>query len=53
MVSSTRQWSSVLPMISKPGANPTTPSYNASVVKIYNAMSSLVCFEIKNIFLYF
>jgi hypothetical protein len=25
-----------------PGANPTTLSYNASVVKIYNASSSLV-----------
>jgi hypothetical protein len=27
-------------------------SYNASVVKIYNATSSLLRFEIKNIFLY-
>jgi hypothetical protein len=32
-----------------PGANPTTSSYNASVVKIYNATSSLLRFEIKNI----
>jgi hypothetical protein len=34
-----------------PGANPTTVSYNAGFVKIYNATtSSLVCFEIKNSF---
>jgi hypothetical protein len=32
----------------KPGANPTTSSHNASVVKIYNATtSSLLRFEIK------
>jgi hypothetical protein len=30
-----------------PGANPTTLSYNASVVKIYNATSNLVRFEKK------
>jgi hypothetical protein len=36
-----------------PGANPTTPSYNASVVKLYNATSSQVRFEIKNIFFFF
>jgi hypothetical protein len=28
-------------------------SYNASAVKIYNATSSFVCFENKNIFFYF
>jgi hypothetical protein len=39
--------------VSSPGANPTTVSYNASVVKIYNATSSLVRFENKNIFFYF
>jgi hypothetical protein len=32
-----------------PGANPTTSSYNARVVKIYNATSSLARFEIKKI----
>jgi hypothetical protein len=36
----------------KAGANPTTVSYNASVVKIYNATNSLVRFENKNIFIY-
>jgi hypothetical protein len=36
-----------------PGANPTTLSYNASPVKIYNATSSLVRFENKNIVFYF
>jgi hypothetical protein len=30
-----------------PGANPKTSSYNASVVKIYNATSSLLRFEKK------
>jgi hypothetical protein len=35
------------------GANPTIASYNASVVKTYNAMSSLVRFENKNDFFYF
>jgi hypothetical protein len=33
-----------------PGPNPTIESYNASVVKIYTSMSSLVRFENKNIF---
>jgi glutathione S-transferase len=33
-----------------PGANPTILNYNASVVKIYNALSSLARFENKNIF---
>jgi hypothetical protein len=33
-----------------PGSNPTMVSYNASAVKIYNASSSLVRFENKNIF---
>jgi hypothetical protein len=28
----------------KPGSNPTTSIYNASVVKIYNAANSLACF---------
>jgi hypothetical protein len=36
-----------------PGANPTTVSYNASVVKIYNATSSLVRFGNKHILIYF
>jgi hypothetical protein len=36
-----------------PAANPTTSSYNASAVKIYNATSSLVRFEINGIFCYF
>jgi hypothetical protein len=35
------------------GAIPTIVSYNASAVKIYNVMSSLVRFENKNIFSYF
>jgi hypothetical protein len=36
---------------SYPGANPTIASYNASAVKIYNAvMSSLVHFESKKTF---
>jgi hypothetical protein len=30
------------------GANPTIVSYNARAVKIYNAVSSLVRFEMKN-----
>jgi hypothetical protein len=33
-----------------PGPNPTIVSYNATAVKIYNATSSLVRFENKNIF---
>jgi hypothetical protein len=33
-----------------PRVNPTIVSYNASAVKIYNATSSLVRFENKNIF---
>jgi hypothetical protein len=33
----------------KPGANPTIVIYNASVVKIYNAMDSPVRIENKNI----
>jgi hypothetical protein len=32
-----------------PGANPTTVSYKANVVKVYHATSSLVYFENKNI----
>jgi hypothetical protein len=36
-----------------PVPNPTTASYNASVVKIYNAKSSLVRFESKNILFFF
>jgi hypothetical protein len=32
------------------GANPTIVSYSASVVKIYNATSSLLRFEMKKIF---
>jgi hypothetical protein len=35
------------------GPNPTIASYNASVVKIYNATSRSVRFENKNIFFYF
>jgi hypothetical protein len=34
------------------GANPSTVSYNASVVKIYIAKGSLMRFENKNIFFY-
>jgi hypothetical protein len=34
---------------SAPGVNPTIVSYNASAVKSYNATSSLVRFENKNI----
>jgi hypothetical protein len=36
-----------------PEANPTIVNYNAIVVKIYNATSSLVLFENKIIFFYF
>jgi hypothetical protein len=36
-----------------PGADPTISSYNASVVNIYNATSSLVRLQNKNIFLFF
>jgi hypothetical protein len=36
-----------------PGANPTSASYNASAEIFYNAMSSPVRFEDKNIFFYF
>jgi hypothetical protein len=35
-----------------PRFNPSILSYNASGVKIYNATSSLVRFESKNIFFY-
>jgi hypothetical protein len=35
------------------GANPTIVSYNAGVVKIYNATSSLAHFKDKNKFFYF
>jgi hypothetical protein len=35
-----------------PGPNPTIVSYDAGAVKIYNATSSLVRFENKNIFFY-
>jgi hypothetical protein len=35
----------------KPGADPTIASYNAGVVKIYSAASSLLRFGSKNIFL--
>jgi hypothetical protein len=40
-----------LSYIITPGPHPTTESYNASVVKIYNATSSLVRF--KNKYIYF
>jgi hypothetical protein len=36
--------------INGPGANPTIARYNASAVKFYNAGSSLVRFEKKEIF---
>jgi hypothetical protein len=36
-----------------PGTNPTTVSYNASAVTIYNATSSLARFESKSVLLYF
>jgi hypothetical protein len=39
-------------IIKLPGANPTTVSYNASAVKIYNATRSLVRFENKDVFVY-
>jgi hypothetical protein len=39
--------------IEESGSNPTIASSNASAVKIYNAKSSLVHFEMKNIFFYF
>jgi hypothetical protein len=35
------------------GANPTIASYNASVVKFYNATGSLARFENKNIYFFF
>jgi hypothetical protein len=35
----------------RPGASPTITSYNASVVKIYNATNSIARFRIKIIFL--
>jgi hypothetical protein len=40
-------------LLSRSGANPTTASYNSSAVKKYNATSSLVHFENKNISFYF
>jgi hypothetical protein len=43
----------LIAQLPSPGPNPTIVSYNASVVKIYNATSSLVRFENKNIFFYF
>jgi hypothetical protein len=33
----------------EPGVNPTTLSYNASALKIYNTTSRLVRFENKNV----
>jgi hypothetical protein len=36
-----------------PGANPTIVSYNARAVKFFNATSSLVRFENKNVFFCF
>jgi hypothetical protein len=39
-----------LTVAQKPGANPTIVIYNASAVKIYSAMNSLVHFEDNNIF---
>jgi ABC-type transporter lipoprotein component MlaA len=36
-----------VPQFAIPWANPTTAIYNARAVKIYNAMSSLVRFEIN------
>jgi hypothetical protein len=35
-----------------PGADPTTVSYNADVVNVYNSTSGLVRFETKNTFIY-
>jgi hypothetical protein len=35
---------------STPGANPTTSSYNAIAVKIYNATNSTARFKNKNSF---
>jgi hypothetical protein len=34
------------------GADPTTASYNASVVNFHNATESLPCFENKNVLFY-
>jgi hypothetical protein len=41
----------LITFIETAGANPTASSYNASVVKMYSAMSSLVRFEIKKMLL--
>jgi hypothetical protein len=43
---------SVRNSVRRTGANPTNPSYNASAVKIYNAISRLLRFENKIFFLY-
>jgi hypothetical protein len=37
-------WDKRLPIRKKPGANPMALSYNASAVKIYNAMNSIARF---------
>jgi hypothetical protein len=36
--------------MAQPGPNPTIASYNASVVKIYNAASRMARFYLKNYF---
>jgi hypothetical protein len=38
--------------LQKPGANPTTLSYNASFVKIYSAANSMARFENKKLFFF-
>jgi hypothetical protein len=45
-----RNWRRCHKDILKPGPNPRTSIYNASVVKIYNATNSLACFERENSF---
>jgi hypothetical protein len=40
-------------IIDLPGVSPTIVRWIASVVKIYNTILNLVCFENKNIFFYF
>jgi hypothetical protein len=37
----------------RPGANPTTSSYNASAVKVHNSTNSIARFMNKNPFPYF
>jgi hypothetical protein len=43
----------IFSLLLEAGANPTIASYNASVVKIHNAMGSPARFENENIFFFF